>query len=66
MRWIDSIKEAIGVSLQDLSRAVEDRTWWTSLIHSVHGVRVDSTASNTHISQKQEKYRTKFTHQKSL
>ena len=27
MRWIDSIKEAIGMSLQELSRAVEDRTF---------------------------------------
>ena len=35
MRWIDSIKEAIGMSLQKLSRAVEDRRLWTSLIHRV-------------------------------
>ena len=35
MRWIDSIEEAIGMSLQELSRAVEDRTLWTSLIHRV-------------------------------
>lgn len=35
MRWIDYIKEAIGVSLQQLSRAVEDRTLWTPFIHSV-------------------------------
>ena len=35
MRWIDPIKEAIGLSLQELSRAVEDRTLWTSLIHRV-------------------------------
>ena len=27
MRWTDSIKEATGVSLQLLSRAVGDRTW---------------------------------------
>lgn len=26
MRWIDSIKEAIGISLQKLHRAAEDRT----------------------------------------
>ena len=25
MRWVNSIKEAIGMSLQELSRAVEDR-----------------------------------------
>ena len=35
MRWIDSIKAAMGIGLQDLSRAVEDRTLWTSLIHRV-------------------------------
>ena len=33
MRWIDSVEEATGVSLQELSRAVEGRTLWTSLIH---------------------------------
>lgn len=32
-RWSDSIKEATGVSPQELSRAVEDRILWTSLIH---------------------------------
>ena len=26
MRWIDFIKEAIGMSLQELSKVVEDRT----------------------------------------
>lgn len=35
LRWFDCIKEAIGLSLQELSRAVEDRTLWTSLIHRV-------------------------------
>ena len=34
-RWIDSIKKARGMSAQELSRAVEDRTLWTSLIHRV-------------------------------
>ena len=32
MRWTDSIKEAIGRSLQELSRAVGNRTLWTPLI----------------------------------
>lgn len=32
---IDSIKLAIGMSLQELSRVVEDRTLWTRLIHRV-------------------------------
>lgn len=36
-RWTDSIKEATGVSLQEPSRAVEDRTLWTSLTHRVVG-----------------------------
>ena len=35
MRWIDSIQEAIGMSLQELSRAAEDRTLWTSLSHRI-------------------------------
>lgn len=33
-RWIDCTKEAIGRSLQELSRAAEDRILWTSLIQS--------------------------------
>lgn len=33
-RCIDCIKEAIGRRLQELSRAAEDRTLWTSLIQS--------------------------------
>lgn len=32
MRWMDSMREAILMNLQVLSRAVEDRTLWTSLI----------------------------------
>ena len=32
MRWMDSRKESIGMSLQELSRAVKDRTLWTSAI----------------------------------
>ena len=45
VRWIDSLWEAIGISLQELNRAVEDRTLWTSLIHGVprHRSRLDST-----------------------
>ena len=31
----DSIKEATSMSLQGLSRAVEDRTLWTPFIHRV-------------------------------
>lgn len=32
IRWIDSIKEARGVNMQELSRAVKDTTLWTPLI----------------------------------
>lgn len=32
-RWIDLIKETIGTGLQKLSRAVEDGSLWTSLVH---------------------------------
>lgn len=34
-RWIDSIKEARGRSLQELSRVIEDWMLWTSLFHRV-------------------------------
>lgn len=37
MRWIDSLKEMIGMSLQELSRVAEDRTLWASLIYEVFG-----------------------------
>lgn len=33
IRWIDSIKEAIAWSMQDLNRDVSDRTFWRSEIH---------------------------------
>lgn len=33
-RRTDSLKEATGVSVQEPSRAVEDRTPWTSLLHT--------------------------------
>lgn len=35
MRWIDCMKEVIGMNLQQLSKAIEGRTLWTSLIHTV-------------------------------
>ena len=35
MKWIDSIEEAMGVNLQNLSRIAEDRPLWMSLIHRV-------------------------------
>ena len=31
----DFVKEAMGLSLREPSRAAEDRTLWTSLIHRV-------------------------------
>lgn len=34
-RWIESIKEAIGTRLRELSKAGEDGTWWTLLIYRV-------------------------------
>lgn len=46
-RWTDSIEKAIGMSLQELSRAVENKTRWTSLIPSTGG-RADSTGCNTY------------------
>ena len=35
MRWTDSIKEATEMSLQELSKAVEDQTAWASLTYRV-------------------------------
>ena len=47
--WTDSIKEAEGLSLQEMSRAGEDRTLGTSLIHKSPGVGAKSMACNTHM-----------------
>ena len=35
MSWIYSIKEAIGMCLQELSKAIENKVVWASLIHRV-------------------------------
>ena len=48
VKWTDYVTEAIGRSPQGLSRAVEDRTLWMSLIHRAPGVQVCSVAHNTH------------------
>lgn len=45
MKWTDSMKEDIGLSLQEVSRAGEDGTWWT--ITGSAGVKADSMAQNT-------------------
>ena len=44
MGLTDPIKGALGVSLQELSRAAEDRAGWTPLVIGSPGVRADSTA----------------------
>lgn len=49
MTRIDSIKEATGVSLQELSMAAKDKTLWISRIHRAAGRGTDSVA---HISPK--------------
>ena len=41
MRWADSRNEAVGMRLQEHSRAAEDRMWRTSLMGRVAGVRAD-------------------------
>ena len=33
--WSDSLKESTELSLEEISRAVEDRTFWRSLIHRI-------------------------------
>ena len=35
MRWLNCTKKAIGVSLKEVSRAIEGRTLWTSLIRRI-------------------------------
>jgi hypothetical protein len=32
MRWLDSIKEATGLRLEDLREAVQDRKKWRTLV----------------------------------
>jgi hypothetical protein len=32
MRWLDSIKEATDIRLEDLKEAVQDRTKWRTLV----------------------------------
>jgi len=32
MRWLDSIKEATGLRLEDLREAVQDRKKWCTLV----------------------------------
>jgi hypothetical protein len=32
MRWLDSIKEATGLRLEDLREAVQDRRKWRTLV----------------------------------
>ena len=32
-RWTDSLKEATGLNLEELSRGTDDRTFWRSFIH---------------------------------
>lgn len=39
----DSVKQATGLSLQELSRAAEERTLWTSFIHTVGRSQSDLT-----------------------
>lgn len=50
MRWMDSILEVIGPSLQELlSRAVENRTFWISLIQASEMTQwLNGTYNNTH------------------
>lgn len=46
MRWIDCMKETIGLSLKELNRAAVARILWTSLIR-LSGVGGDSQVHNT-------------------
>ena len=32
MRWLDSIKEATGIQMEDLREAVQDRKKWCTLV----------------------------------
>ena len=49
MRCIDSIQEAIGMMLQELSRAFEDRTLWTSLIRRFARSRGNLNGLSAHV-----------------
>ena len=48
VRWVDSMKGSIGMSLQELIRASEDRAFWTSLLLGWPGVQAYLMACNTH------------------
>ena len=48
VKWIDSIKEAIGVSLQELSRAVEKRECGHHSFVGSSGIGANSTPRDTH------------------
>ena len=47
MRGVDSIKEALGMNLQELSRAVEDRTFGHHSLVGSPGVGAGLTAHNS-------------------
>lgn len=49
MRWMDSVKEAISMSRQQLSRAVRTGHGTCHLFRGPPGVGANSTARNTHI-----------------
>lgn len=47
LRWIDSIKETTDPSLHDLSKAVNDRTFWRTIICRVAYIRSNLMVPNT-------------------
>jgi hypothetical protein len=42
MRWLDSIKEATGLQLEDLREAVQDRKKWHTLVEEKTRNRVQT------------------------
>jgi hypothetical protein len=47
MRWLDSIKEATGLRLEDLREAVQDRKKWRTLVEEKTRNRVHTSEVNS-------------------
>ena len=56
MKWMDSVKNAIGTGLEELRRAVEDGCGGHQSFMEPPGVRAHSRIQNTHIPKPSELY----------
>lgn len=54
VRWVGSVRNATGLSLQELSGGTEHRTLRTSVVYEVTRSKGHSTVCNTHRAVSQE------------